>query len=53
MAAGLRATMGLPSIGVQEVCVAMLEQVVKGIEKEPLTNEDLVRIAAGTGEEGE
>lgn len=32
------------SIDVAEVAVAMLRQIIHGIEKEPLTNDDLVRI---------
>ncbi|KAJ6512996.1 putative nucleoside-diphosphate-sugar epimerase [Mycena sanguinolenta] len=40
----LRATMGVPSVTVEEVSAAMLQQVLGGIEKEPLMNEDLVRI---------
>ena len=34
----------LPSISVVEISAAMLEQVVDGFEKDPLTNDDLVRI---------
>ena len=35
----------LPSIYVHEISAAMLHEVVNGFEKEPLMNEDLVRIA--------
>jgi len=34
----------LPSVGLNEISAAMLEQVVNGIEKDPLMNDDLVRI---------
>ena len=34
----------VPKIPVAEVAAAMLDQVVKGFEKEPLMHEDLVRI---------
>jgi len=34
----------LPSVGVVEISSAMLEQVMSGFEKDPLMNEDLVRI---------
>ncbi|OAL35032.1 hypothetical protein AYO20_05747 [Fonsecaea nubica] len=34
----------LPSISVVEIAAAMLDQVVNGFEKDPLMNEDLVRI---------
>jgi hypothetical protein len=37
----------LPRISVGEVAAAMLDQVVKGFEKEPLHNDDLARIGAG------
>ena len=36
--------MCLPSISVAEISAAMLREVVNGFEKEPLENEDLVRI---------
>ena len=36
--------MGLPSVSVAEIAAAMLHEVVHGFEKEPLGNEDLVRI---------
>jgi len=34
----------LPSLSVVEMSAAMLDQVLNGFEKDPLTNEDLVRI---------
>jgi hypothetical protein len=37
----------VPSITVTEIAAAMLDQVVNGFEKEPLRNEDLVRIGRG------
>ena len=42
----LKLTSGVPSVSVEEVSAAMLHQVVHGFEteKEPLENEDLVRI---------
>ena len=33
-----------PSIAVEEIAAAMIDQVVRGFEKEPLLNEDLSRI---------
>ena len=36
--------MSLPSVGVGDVAAAMLHEVVNGFGKEPLENEDLVRI---------
>ncbi|KAF7374665.1 Succinate-semialdehyde dehydrogenase [Mycena sanguinolenta] len=48
----LKKTMGVPSVTVEEVSAAMLQQVLCGIEKEPLMNEDLVRIGRKTLEEG-
>jgi hypothetical protein len=36
----------VPRIPVGEVAAAMLDQVVKGFEKEPLQNEDLARIGS-------
>ena len=35
-------TMSVPSVRVEQCAAAMLEQVVCGIEKEPLMNDDLV-----------
>ncbi|KAI1400751.1 putative nucleoside-diphosphate-sugar epimerase [Hypoxylon fuscum] len=37
-------TVGIPSISVVDLAAVMLDQVVNGFEKEPLTPEDLVRI---------
>jgi hypothetical protein len=34
----------LPAISVVEISAAMLDQVVNGFEKDPLMNQDLVRI---------
>lgn len=36
--------MSLPNVSVAEISAAMLHEVVHGFEKEPLGNEDLVRI---------
>lgn len=36
--------MSVPSIYVHEISAAILHEVVNGFEKEPLMNEDLVRI---------
>ncbi len=36
--------MGLPSVSVAEIAAAMLHEAIHGFEKEPLENEDLVRI---------
>ena len=33
-----------PNIGVREISAAMLHSVIHGFEKEPLENDDLVRI---------
>jgi hypothetical protein len=38
-------TMSVPSVKVEQCAAAMLEQVVCGIEKEPLLNDDLVEVA--------
>jgi len=46
LGSALRATNLLPSISVQEVAAAMIDQVVNGFEKDPLLNEDLRRIGA-------
>lgn len=43
-ATGLKYVMSLPSIDVAEVSAAMLHEVMHGFEKEPLENDDLVRI---------
>ena len=44
-AAAIRMTMGVPSIEIGQCAKAMLEQLVHGIEKEPLMNDDLIEIA--------
>lgn len=41
----LKLTMGVPSIYVSQIAAAMIDQVTKGFEKEPLLNDDLVKIA--------
>ncbi|KAI1802327.1 NAD(P)-binding protein [Daldinia bambusicola] len=41
----LQYTAGIPNISVVDLTTAMLDQVINGFEKEPLTHEDLVRIA--------
>jgi hypothetical protein len=41
---GILGLAGVPSIALSEVAAALLEQVVNGVEKEMLVNEDLVRI---------
>lgn len=40
----LKYAMSLPNIDVAEVSAAMLHEVIHGFEKEPLENDDLVRI---------
>lgn len=40
----LKYTMSVPSISVAECSAAMLHEVLHGFTKEPLENEDLVRI---------
>ncbi|KAL5388180.1 hypothetical protein DPSP01_003169 [Paraphaeosphaeria sporulosa] len=45
-------TMSVPSIKVEQCAAAMLEQVVCGIEKEPLLNDDLVEVAMRMEKEG-
>ena len=37
----------LPSVDVTELSVALLDQVVNGFEREPLMNDDLVRMGKG------
>ena len=37
-------TISLPNIDVRDVSAAMLHEITHGFEKEPLDNEDLVRI---------
>jgi hypothetical protein len=34
----------LPSVGVVEISAAMIDEVTRGFEKDPLMNDDLVRI---------
>ncbi|OAG01495.1 uncharacterized protein CC84DRAFT_1167705 [Paraphaeosphaeria sporulosa] len=45
-------TMSVPSIKVEQCAAAMLEQVVCGIEKEPLLNDDLVEVSMRMEKEG-
>ncbi|KAJ4360075.1 uncharacterized protein N0V89_000634 [Didymosphaeria variabile] len=52
LATALYYAMGVPSVKVEQCAAAMLEQVVKGIEKEPLMNNDLVEVAERMGREG-
>ena len=40
----LKFVMSLPNVDVREVAAAMLHEVIHGFEKEPLENDDLVRI---------
>ncbi|KAJ9610681.1 hypothetical protein H2200_005458 [Cladophialophora chaetospira] len=42
----------LPSVGVVGISAAMLEQVINGFEKDPLMNDDLVRIGQKVLSEG-
>jgi hypothetical protein len=44
VAFALRWTVSVPSVAVNECAAAMLDQAANGFEKEPLLNEDLVRI---------
>lgn len=44
LAIGLRLTKRVPSIDVDEVAAAMLYEVTHGFSKEPLLDEDLVRL---------
>ena len=44
-AATLWLTMGVPSIEIGKCARAILDQVVNGFEKEPLMNDDLIKIA--------
>ncbi|THV46843.1 hypothetical protein BGAL_0355g00020 [Botrytis galanthina] len=39
-----RSLIGLPKVDVSQIAATLLEQAVKGIEKETLSNEDLIRI---------
>ncbi|AEO71933.1 uncharacterized protein THITE_2148503 [Thermothielavioides terrestris NRRL 8126] len=41
----LLSLIGLPSIEVSEIAAALLQQAVKGVEKETLSNDDMIRIA--------
>ena len=43
-ATAMKYVMGLPSVSVAEISAAMLHEVTNGFEKEPLENDDLVRI---------
>lgn len=51
-ASALYYTMNVPSVKVEQCAAAMLEQVVSGIEKEPLLNDDLVEVAVRIEKEG-
>lgn len=44
MAFVMKMTISVPSVSVIECSAALLDQVVKGFEREPLKNEDLVRL---------
>jgi hypothetical protein len=48
----LYSTVSLPSVGVEQCATAMLEQIVRGIEKEPMLNNDLVEVAERMQREG-
>ena len=52
VASALYYTMSVPSVNVGQCAAAMLEQVVGGIEKEPLLNDDLVEVAERMKKEG-
>lgn len=39
-----RSIIGLPTVDVSEIAAALLDQAIKGFEKDTLLNEDLVRI---------
>lgn len=41
----MKFAISLPNVDVKEIAAAMLHQVINGFEKEPLQNEDLVRIS--------
>lgn len=43
-ATGMKYLMSLPNVDITEVSAAMLHEVIHGFEKEPLENDDLVRI---------
>ena len=40
----LKYVMSVPSVGVAEIAAAMLHEIINGFQKEPLENDDLVRI---------
>ncbi len=40
----LKYVMSLPNVDVAEISAAMLHEVIHGFEKEPLENDDLVKI---------
>ncbi|KAK4693336.1 hypothetical protein P7C71_g4045, partial [Lecanoromycetidae sp. Uapishka_2] len=40
----MKSVISVPNVDIREISAAMLNQVVNGFEKEPLENEDLVRI---------
>lgn len=44
LATVMKYAMSLPSVDVADISAAMLHEVVHGFEKEPLENDDLVRI---------
>jgi hypothetical protein len=44
MQKALQSIIGLPEVDVSEIAATLLDQAVKGFEKETLLNEDLVRI---------
>ena len=44
--------MSLPSVSVVDISAGMLDQVVNGFEKDPLMNEDLVRLGKKSLSEG-
>ena len=44
----LKYTISLPNVNVSECSAAILHEVVHGFTKEPLENEDLVRIGGKT-----
>ena len=46
-----RSIIGLPKVEVSEIAAALIDQVVKGFEKETLLNEDLIRIGQKALEE--
>ena len=44
MAFVMRLAVSMPSVTVTEISATMIDQVVRGFDKEPLVNDDLVRI---------